>query len=201
MASTTYTLDKFGVPIDGARQGPLKQPKIKHRFRVRFLNFGAVANTAQDLTLNLESSTLPTISHEEVAVHSYNSIAYYAGKASFNTVDLVVRDDVSNTATKNIGAQEQLQLDHYNQTGYRSATNYKFTTLIEVMDGGNTAVLEQWTLEGCWLVSSNYGDLNYSSSESKTISMTIRYDNATYVDENGNTLMATPSADPQGSTL
>jgi len=199
--ATTYTLDKFGVPIDGARQGPLKQPKTKYRFRVRFLNLGSIGNTANDLTLNLDSTTLPTINHEEVAVHSYNSIAYYAGKASFNTIEMVVRDDVSNSATRNIGAQEQLQLDHYNQTGYRSATNYKFTTFIEVLDGGNTAVLEQWTLEGCWLVSSNFGDMNYSQSENKTISMTIRFDNATYVDENGNTLMATPSSDPEGATL
>ena len=199
--ATTYTLDKFGVPIDGARQGPLKQPKPKYRFRVRFLNLGSIGNTANDITLNLESTTLPAITHEEVAVHSYNSIAYYAGKASFNTVDMVVRDDVSNTATKNVGAQEQLQLDHYNQTGYRSATNYKFTAFIEVMDGGDTAVLEQWTLEGCWIVTANYGDMNYSDSNPKTISLTIRFDNATYVDQNGNTLMATPSADPQGATL
>jgi len=198
---TTYTLDKFGVPIDGARQGPLKQPKIKHRFRVRFLNFGAIGNNAQDVTLNLESATLPKFNHEAIAVHSYNSIAYYGGKLTMDEVELVVRDDVTNTATVNIGAQEQRQLDHYNQTGYRSATDYKFTTLIEVMDGGNTAVLEGWTLEGCFLVSSNYGDLNYSSNDAKTISMTIRYDNATYVDENGNTLMVTPASDPQSSTL
>ena len=201
MATTTYTLNKFGVPIDGARQGPLKQPKIKHRFRVRFLNFGSQGNTAQDLTLNLESSTLPSIKHEDIAVHSYNSVAYYAGKATFDTVELVVRDDVTNSATKNIGAQEQLQFDHYNQTGYRSATNYKFTTLIEVMDGGNTAVLEQWTLEGCFLTSVSYGDMNYTSSDAKTISLTLRFDNATYTDQNGNTLMATPSSDPQGATL
>lgn len=196
-----YTLDRFGVPIDGSRQGPLKQPKSKHRFRVRFLNFGAIGNNAQDVTLNLDSTTLPTIDTEEVAVHSYNSVAYYAGKATFNTVEMIVRDDVSNTATKHIGAQEQRQFDHYNQTGYRSATDYKFTTLIEIMDGGNNAVLEQWTLEGCFLKSIGYGDANYSANESKTISMTIRYDNATYQDQNGNTLMAAPSSDPQGSTL
>jgi hypothetical protein len=196
-----FTLDKFGVPIDGGRQGPLKQPKLKYRFRVRFLNFGTIGNQAQPITLNLDSTTLPTITHEEVTVHAYNSIAYYAGKASFNTIDMVVRDDVSNTVTRNVAAQEQRQMDHYNQTGYRAATDYKFTALIEVMDGGNDAVLEQWTLEGCFLTAVNYGDLSYSASESKTISMTVRYDNATYVDEAGNRLMATPSSDPQGSTL
>lgn len=197
----TYSLDKFGVPIDGARQGPLLQPKIKYRFRAQFLNFGAIGNTAQPVTLNLVSTTLPTFHHEEVAVHAYNSVAYYAGKATYDTIEMVVRDDVTNTVTRNVAAQMQLQFDHLNQTGYRSATNYKFTTLIDVMDGGNDAVLEEWTLEGCWFTAVAYNDLNYSESESKTITMTIRFDNATYVDEAGNQLMAAPSSDPQGSTL
>lgn len=147
------------------------------------------------------SATLPQIHHEEITVHAYNSIAYYAGKASFDTVELVVRDDVSNTVTRNVASQLQLQFDHLNQTGYRAATNYKFTLLIEIMDGGNDAVLEGWTLEGCWLTAANYGDLNYSENESKTISMTVRFDNASYVDEAGNQLMISPSSDPQGSTL
>lgn len=195
------TLDKFGVPIDGGRQGMLQQPKIKYRFRARFLNFGTIGNQAAPLTLNLESVQLPSKSHEVVTVHAYNSIAYYAGKSSFEAIEMVVRDDVTNTVSRNIGAQEQRQMDHYNQTAYRSATDYKFTLLIEVMDGGNDAVLEGWTLEGCWIVSTNYGDLNYSSNESKTITMSIRFDNATRVDEAGNTLMATPSSDPQHGTL
>ena len=198
---TTFSLDKFGVPLDGGRQGPLLQPKIKYRFRARFLNFGSIGNTADPVTLNLVSTTMPQVHHEEITVHAYNSIAYYAGKANFDTIEMVVRDDVTNTVTRNVAAQLQLQFDHLNQTGYRSATNYKFTTLIEVMDGGNDAVLEGWTLEGCFFTAVNYGDMNYSENESKTITMTIRFDNATYVDEAGNQLMASPSSDPQGSTL
>ena len=196
-----YSLDKFGVPLDGKKQGPLLQPKIKYRFRARFLNFGGIGNQAIPVTMNVDSVTLPQIHHEEITVHSYNSVAYYAGKATFDTIELVVRDDVTNTVTRNIAAQEQLQFDHFNQTGYRAATNYKFTILIEIMDGGNDAVLEQWQGEGCFLVSINYGDVNYSANESKTISMTIRADNWTYADENGNLLMSTPSSDPQGRNL
>ena len=196
-----YTLSNFGVPIDGGRQGPLLQPKVKYRFRVRFLNFGGIGNQAQPITLNLNSCTMPTMHHEPIEVHAYNSIAYYAGKASFDTVEMVVRDDVTNTVTANVAAQMQVQFDHYNQTGYRSATNYKFTTLLEVMDGGNTAVLETWTGEGCWLTQVAYGDLNYTANENKIITMTVRADNWTYQDEAGNELMSAPSSDPEGSTL
>ena len=35
------TLNKFGVPIDGATgRGGILQPKLKYRFRVRFTGFG-----------------------------------------------------------------------------------------------------------------------------------------------------------------
>jgi hypothetical protein len=195
------TLTKFGVPIDGAKQGPLLQPKLKYRFRVEFLNFGTLGNTAVPLTLNAQSMSFPTLSHDIQEVHTYNSRAYYAGKHQWNPITLTVRDDVTNTVTANIGAQEQRELDNYNQTGYRSATDYKFTTLLEIMDGGNDAMLEQWTCEGCFLSEVVYGDVDYTTSEFRTIQMTIRYDNATLTDGNGNTLMSGPAADPQGSNL
>lgn len=195
------TLSKFGVPLEGGRQGPILQPKLKYRFRVRFLNFGGIGNQATALTLNADSVEIPSLSQDSQEVHAYNSRAYYAGKHSWGTSRVVLRDDVTNTVTRNVAAQEQRQLDHYNQTGYRSATDYKFTMLIEVMDGGNDAVLEQWTLEGCFLTNVEYGDMNYSDSGYKTITLTVRPDNCTYVDEAGNRLMATPSSDPQGRNL
>lgn len=195
------TLSKFGVPLEGGRQGPILQPKLKYRFRVRFLNFGGIGNQANALTLNADSVSIPELSQDAQEVHAYNSRAYYAGKHSWGTSQIVVRDDVTNTVTRNVAAQEQRQLDHYNQTGYRSATDYKFTMLIEVMDGGNDAVLEQWTLEGCFVTTVDYGDMNYSESGYKTITMTIRPDNCTYVDEAGNRLMSSPSSDPQGRNL
>lgn len=119
----------------------------------------------------------------------------------FDAIDIVVRDDVTDTVTRNVAAQLQLQFDHFNQTGYRSATNYKFTVLVSVLDGGNGAPLEQWTGEGCFLTKADYGDMNYSENDPQTISMTVRADNWTYQDSNGNQLFAAPSSDPMGSTL
>lgn len=54
--------------------------------------------------------------------------------------------------------------------------------LIETMDGGNDGVLETWNLEGCFLQSVDYSELAYDDSNFQTISMTIRYDNATLAD-------------------
>lgn len=60
--------------------------------------------------------------------------------------------------------------------------DYKFTTLIEVLDGGNGAqtpnVLETFELYGCFVQNIDYGDLNYTSNESAMVTLQLRYDNA-----------------------
>ena len=68
------------------------------------------------------------------------------------------------------------------QSSAAAGIDYKFLTRCEVLDGGNGAnepvVLETWELYGCYLTTVNYNDLNYSTSEPATVSMTMRYDNA-----------------------
>jgi hypothetical protein len=69
------------------------------------------------------------------------------------------------------------------QSSAASGIDYKFTTVFEVLDGGNGAnapiALETWTIMGCYLQVVNYGDANYGTgTEPMTVAMTIRFDNA-----------------------
>lgn len=183
------TLDKFGVVLNrndpfGGRLG-MVQPKIKHRFRVRTVNFGAEGNPEIEITRQVLTVDKPKLSQEPVAVHSYNSIAYYAGKHEWQPITLVVRDDIGNGVTRLVGSQIQKQMNHFQQTAFPAGINYKFETFIEVMDGGNQNILEQWYLEGCFLSNIDYDSMDYSSSDPQQISMTIRYDNAQYWGFNG----------------
>lgn len=176
------TLSKFGVPLGGGDgRGGLAQLKYKYRFRVRVINFGPIAG-GLDLTQQVQSVSKPKLSHEAVEVHSYNSKAYYAGKHTWEEVNLVVKDDATNSASRLVGHQMQKQLNHHEQTAFAAGINYKFVMLIETMDGGNDNVLETWTLEGCFLSNVDYMDLDYGDSQFQTISMTVRYDNATLAD-------------------
>lgn len=176
------TLTKFGVPMGGGTgRGGLLQLKYKYRYRVRVINFGPIQG-GLELSQQVQSVSKPKVSHEEVPVHSYNSTAYYAGKHTWEPVTLVVKDDVTNAVSRMVGHQLQKQLNHFEQTGYMAGMNYKFTTIIESMDGGNDVVLETWTLEGCFLQNTDYMELDYSDSSFQTITMSIRYDNATLAD-------------------
>lgn len=176
------TLSKFGVPLGGgAGRGGILQPKVKYRYRVRFINFGPIAG-GLDLSQNVMSCGVPSISHEPIEVHSYNSRAYFAGKHEWDSISVELRDDVTNTVNRLVGHQQQKQLNHYEQTGFLAGVNYKFTMIIEYMDGGNDGVLATWHLEGCYLSKVDRSELDYSQSESNTITLDIRYDNATMVD-------------------
>jgi hypothetical protein len=206
MPPPVKTVDKFGINVTGSTgQGPILQPKLKYRWRVLFLGFGGAGVTggiAQPLTLNSNSVGMPTLTHEEVTVHSYNSRAYYMGKHEWSDIELTVRDTVDNTVTKAVGSQLQIQLDHYNQTGYRAGQDYKFTTQIQMLNGGFDSATVAWTLEGCFLKSVAYGELDYSVSDAVTITMTLRYDNAILEDQTGtNSIFPAVGPDPLGTFI
>jgi hypothetical protein len=171
-------LDKFGVPIDGVKQGML-QPKLAYRFRIVFQNFGTNTNL-RELTANVQSVTRPNITYSSIPVHSYNSVAYAMGKHEWQSISVEVRDDVTNAVTSAVHSQIQRQLNHFEQIGPVAGTNFKFSMQIHTLDGTNADELESWQLDGCFIESTDEGTYSYESgAEFMKISMTIRYDNAT----------------------
>jgi hypothetical protein len=170
-----YSINPAGP---GTNQGML-MPKLKYRFRVTLLGFGTQAST--ELTKQVIDVTRPKVSFEEIEVPVYNSKIYLSGKYTFETLTLNVRDDASGNVTKLVGQQIQKQFDFMEQASARSGIDYKFTTRVEVLDGGNgalgPAVLETFECFGCFLQNTDYGDLNYGTNEVATIAMTIRFDN------------------------
>ena len=173
----TETLTKFGVPVDGVRNG-LIMPKLKHRFRVSVNNFGPIAGGLA-LTQQVVSVDRPNVSFGRNPIHSYNSIMHYAGKPEWQTINLTVRDDITNSVSTLVGYQVQKQMNFFEQTSAAAGVNYKFQMLLDILDGGNTTVYEEWTLEGCYIESSNWQNLDYGSSDMVEIQMTISFDNAT----------------------
>ncbi len=175
------TIQNFGVPLGNGQRARMLQPKPKYKFRVSVFGFGPIV-TPLDLTAQTQSIGRPNVTHENVMVHSFNSISNYAGKATWNTVDLVVRDDITNAVSRLVGHQEQKQMNHFQQTSALAGSNYKFDMKIETLDGDD-GVLETWNLENCYLETVNYGEFDYTDSGSfLTITMTIRFDNATQSD-------------------
>lgn len=186
------SLSKLSVPLppgqSSSSQG-LLMPKLKYRFRVLFENFG-VSKPTTELTKQIITAGRPNLTFDQVELHVYNSRVKYAGKHTWEDVSIVVRDDVTGAVSKLVGEQLQKQFDFFEQSSASSGIDYKFTTKIEILDGGNGAyepnVLETFELLGCYLKQAQYQQGDYSSSDPMDITLAIAYDNAVQTDVSGN---------------
>jgi hypothetical protein len=172
-------LSKFGIPLDGNKLGIL-HPKQKYRFRVIFKNFGE-NNSLREMTQNVVTCTRPKITYNDVELHSYNSVAWIAGKHTFETIEITLRDDITNAVLSAVGAQVQKQMNHFEQTSAVAGVNYKFAMEIHTLDGTDNDALEAWDLDGCFLQSVQYPDSDYASGDPNIVTLTVRFDNATNV--------------------
>ena len=178
------TLSKFTVPLandqSSASQG-LLMPKLQYRFRVILENFG-VSTPRSEITKQVMDVTRPNLTFDNVTLDVYNSRVYVAGKHTWEPITLTLRDDVNNSVSKLVGEQIQKQFDFFEQSSAASGIDYKFTSRIEMLDGGNGAstpgILETWELYGSYVESVNYNTLAYNTSDPATITLSIRYDYA-----------------------
>jgi hypothetical protein len=179
------TLSRLSVPLatDGSASSQgLLMPKLKYRFRVVLQGFGANGVTTTELTKQVQDVTRPKVNFEEIELPVYNSRVYLAGRHQWDPLTLNVRDDASGNVQRLCGEQIQKQFDFFEQAGASSGSDYKFTTVIEILDGGNgnqtPNILETFECYGCFVQNIDYGDLNYSSNEPAMVNMSIRFDNA-----------------------
>ncbi len=179
------SLNKYTVPLasnqSSSTQG-LLMPKLKYRFRVILQGFGATGSISTELTKQVMDITRPKVSFEEMEIPVYNSKVYLAGKYTWETMTLTLRDDASGNVQRLVGEQIQKQFDFMEQAAARSGIDYKFTTKIEILDGGTGAsaptTLETFEVYGCFIQNADYGEMNYGTNEPATVALTIRFDNA-----------------------
>jgi hypothetical protein len=189
MATASQSLVNMTVASDngGGNQG-LLMPKLQFRFRVNFFSFGTIGDTVS-LTKQVIDCARPQVQFQEITLPVYNSTIYMAGKHTWQTMTINVRDDASGAVSRSVGAQVQKQLDMAEQASAASASDYKFSMTLEILDGGNGVavpqVLETWYLVGCFLETVNYNNVNYSTNEDIKIALTVQFDNAIQTGYNG----------------
>lgn len=183
------SLNNISIPTEGGGSNQaLLMPKLQYRFRVIFENFGAGADV-REMTRQVIDVSRPNLTFEQITIDAYNSRTYLAGKHTWEPVTINLREDVNNNIQRAVGQQLQRQFDFYEQASAAAGATYKFTTKIEILDGGNGSftanVLDRYELVGCYIESANYNSLNYGTNDPVNVSLTIRYDNALQTDEGG----------------
>jgi len=135
------------------------------------------------------SATRQSPEFDEITLDIYNSLIKMAGKPKWGDISIVVRDDVSGAVSKLVGEQVQKQFDFFEQSSAASGIDYKFTTLIELLDGGNGAneavILETFEIYGCYVKKAEYKQGDYKANDPMDITLGIAYDNALQVNTAG----------------
>jgi hypothetical protein len=180
------TLGQMGIPAAGFG---ILQPKQKQKWQVTFSNFATLVPGAdsRNITAQVKIFERPNLAFDEIAIHRYNNTAYVAGKYIWEPTSLTVEDDITGLVSTAIQGQLETQqrliggdLPSNYMNSAATGSDYKFGMTLQLLDGNET-VVETWIFEGCWIKSSNYGDLDYSSSEAVTIQLSIRFDQARQV--------------------
>lgn len=174
------TLSQFGIP--GIGLGYL-QPKQKHRWRVTFSGI-AQGGTSNSVNLSIQATNVsrPTLTFDEIQMDRYTTRAYVASKYTWDDLTMTFEDDINSTAVLVVKEQLELQQKLVGADGpwawaAPTASAYKFGMKIDTMDGHETAV-ETWNIEGAWIKSAAFDELDYSASEAIKIQLTIRFDHA-----------------------
>lgn len=178
------TITDMGIP--GGEESGILQPHYKNRWRVEFLFDGGNVGGTRGLTSMAISVERPKVEYEEIQLDRYNSRAFLQGKYTFQPISITLEPDINGTVHTAIVQQMERQqrliapLSGPFLGQAISGESYKFAMNIEMLDGdhGPPVLLEKWKLEGCAINNPDFGDLDYSVSETMKTTLQIRYDHA-----------------------
>ena len=124
----------------------------------------------------LKSAARPSYTFEETTLDWLNTKRYLAGKMSFNELAVELHDAIAPSGAQQV--MEWIRLAHESVSGRGGyADFYKRDIQLKMLDPVGT-VVELWDIKGAWAREVNFNELAMDSSETATISLTIRYDNA-----------------------
>lgn len=160
---------------------PSIEPKRKFRFRVQLGNFdeGAIWYTK---TVKKPSFQISEIDHSYL-----NHKFYYPGRTEWQTVDITLVDPVSPDAA--LKTLQIISAAGYNIPGNPNenttmsklkAVNSLGSVVIDQLGSEQDQLLESWTLRNAFITNVDFGDLSYEDDAISEISLTLRYDWASF---------------------
>ena len=144
------------------------EPKRQNRFILRF---------PSTLGINewfVESAARPHITIGATEIQFLNTSTYVAGRFNWQPINVTFRDPIGPSAAQAL--MEWVRLHAESVTGRMGyAAGYKKDIELEMLDPTGV-VVEKWILQGCFLTSLNFGDLDYSRDDLATIDASLRMD-------------------------
>lgn len=169
----------MGLGELGSQTVALKR-KFRYTFEVNDICGGNIPASFVKL------ASRPNYTVEETQIDFLNGRTWIPGKISWETIN-VTYYDVATNANVNLWKwlasvydfNDAIQSNQATVRGGPNRPGYAGTGILTMYDGcGNT--IEIWTLSDVWPTSINFGDLDYSNSETADIELTLRYSQVNY---------------------
>lgn len=165
-------------------------PKRKFRWKVQFGSQGVAAGDSNGVVWYAKTVNRPEITVGDTDHKFYGHTFKFPGSVSWNDIEVELVDPVSPDAAKQT-------LDIFHKAGYRFAGENYTSSLMSMTKGTAVAALkpfiitllgadgkplEKWELHNPFLSKIGFDQLDYGSDDLTTISLTVKYDWATFTD-------------------
>jgi hypothetical protein len=163
-----------GFKVFGTEQGvAVPNVLLKHQWEI--VKLGPIQINDTSPARYAKEVELPKISFEEEQVRGAALIYKFASMAKWEDVNVTFYD------TEGLAAQIESwrKLVYSDENGLGLASDYKQTSKFRLIDrdaSGSTLVM--FTLNNSWPKTIGYGQLTYTDSDAKIISLTLSYDYA-----------------------
>jgi len=170
----------------GSPGGEIVDPKRQFRW---LLSFGNANNKIQDWYA--KSAKKPSFEVGETEVAFLNHSFYYPGRVKWSTIDVTLVDPAGGPERDTSwNLMDVLMASGYHVPSSKLSASRTITKQ-EAVDaiGGQILLkqigrdefdkIEEWTLHNPWILSVDFGQLDYTSEDMVEISLTLRYDYAT----------------------
>ena len=143
------------------------EPKVA--FRHKLLINGITAYTCK-------ASAMPSIDQGEIVIDYINTDFKVKGKSRWQDITVTLYDPVYPSAAAEV--HDWIKIHHNSESGIDGfAAAYKKQITIQALDPAGSPV-ETWTIYGAFINTANWGDMDWSSDEAKTIELNLKYDYA-----------------------
>jgi len=122
----------------------------------------------------IKASAKPSVANGEITLDHINVQRYVKGKTVWNTISVTLYDAIVPSGAQAV--MEWVRLHHESATGRDGYSSYykKEVRLKQLSPLGE--VIEEWTLNGTYIVDANFGSLDWSTEDVVNIELTLRYD-------------------------
>ena len=143
------------------------EPKMKNRFIMEWAGVPGYL---------VKAANRPTIQFEKVTLDHINIKRQLKGKGEWQDLEITLYDPIVPSAAQAV--MEWVRLSHESLTGRDGYADFYKKDINLYMLGPVGDKIEQWTLKGAFISQANFGDLDFSSNDPATITLTLTYDYA-----------------------